>query len=427
MAIRFVCTIVILLAEFYAWLMTATGLQLTQYRPAFGGWIGNAQPFVLAALIHAAISLFYLRLASPVVMSRREKIALATSVPLILIFVLWSIFMSSYSIMFERRTETSFVEVGNRMQAISEKLHTLDDEMSKNYVGAVANLRDRMELEIHKPEPGVLAGCGNRCRTLRRGWTSLQDFQYLNAPALRDRVVTEDLAKELGGLENDFVSVTDRLEGFRGASKVFIDLNRMLSGNMRDPGLQEDSTSGESTQQALQYASRLKEIKRQLDDLRTNDRKLTDSKYRGLTELVKDLNSALENGRVAQVLDLLTILLIAMAPDILCLAMAALARSFTRNSDPVPMLPWGHMFWRRLLRNRRYMPSGMEIDNLKNLVTEQLRYRVSGGTAEPAAGSPPPPPPAPTSGGMSMGGDSNPLLQGLRPHRRPAAREPIIR
>ena len=176
----------------------------------------------------------------------------------------------------------------------------------------------------------------------------------------------------------------------------------------------------------VQYASRLTEMKRQLDDLRANDRKLTDSKYRGLAELVKDLNSAFENGRVAQVLDLLTILLIAMAPDILCLAMAALARSFSKNTEPVPMLPWGHMFWRRLLRNRRYLPSGMEIDNLKNLVTEQLRYRVSGGGPEQptASGQAPPPAHNPASG---LAPDTNPLLQGLRPHRRPAAREPIIR
>ncbi len=428
MAIRFVCTIVILLAEFYAWLMTATGLQLTQYRPAFGGWIGNAQPFVLAALVHAAISLFYLRLASPITMSRREKIALGTSVPLILVFVLWSIFMSSYSIMFERRSETSFVEAGNRIQSISEKLRAIDGEMTANYIGSVNNLRDRMELEIHKPEPGVLAGCGNRCRTLRRAWTALQDFQYLNAPVLRDRPPTIDLAKELSLLENDFVAVSDRLEGFRAASRVFIDLNHLLSGTVRDPNLQEDLGGTEGSVQAIQYASRLTEMKRQLDDLRTNDRKLTDSKYRGLAELVKDLNSAFENGRVAQVLDLLTILLIAMAPDILCLAMAALARSFSKNTEPVPMLPWGHMFWRRLLRNRRYLPSGMEIDNLKNLVTEQLRYRVSGGSPEPSSAPGPSVTPSHNpGGGPGAAPETSPLLQGLRPHRRPAAREPIIR
>ncbi len=441
MAIRLVCTIVILLAEFYAWLMTATGLQLTQYRPAFGGWVGDAQPFVLAALVHAAISLFYLRLASPVTMTRKEKIALGTSVPLILVFVLWSIFMSSYSIMFERRSETSFVEAGNKIQSIAEKLHAIDSEMSSNYVGSVNNLRERMELEIHKPEPGVLAGCGNRCRTVRRAWTALQDFQYLNMPVLRERTPTPDLAKELSLLENDFVAVSDRLEGYRSASRVFLDLNRLLNSNIRD-ALQEDTAVNEGSIQAMQFASRLAGMKKQLDDLRTNDRKLTDAKYRGLAELVKDLNSAFENGRIAQVLDLLTILLIAMAPDILSLAMAALARSFTKNTEPMPMLPWGHMFWRRLLRNRRYLPSGMEIDNLKNLVTEQLRYRVSGGTADqppgpgsltgsasgsgpgpmPGAGHMPghaPPTPAADSG--------NPLLQGLRPHRRPAAREPIIR
>ena len=415
MAIRFVCTAVILLAEFYAWLMTATGLQLTQYRPAFGGWIGNAQPFVLAALVHAAISLFYLRLASPVIMSKREKIALATSVPLILVFVVWSIFMSSYSIMFERRSETSFVEAGNRIEAIAEKLHALDNEMSSNYVGAVNNLRERMELEIHKPEPGVLAGCGNRCRTLRRGWTALQDFQYLNAPVLHDRATAADLAKELSAIENEFLAVSDRLESFRSASRVFIDLNRLINaGGVRDPNLQEDLSGGDGSVQAVQYASRLKEMKRQLDDLRSNDRKLTDSKYRGLAELVKDLNSAFENGRMAQVIDLLTILLIAMAPDILCLAMAALARSFSKNAEPAPMLPWGNMFWRRLLRNKHYLPSGMEIDNLKTLVTEQLRYRVSGSGLDQGPGSG-------SKTGAEPGIETNPLLQGLRPHRRPAA------
>ncbi len=435
MAIRFVCTIVILLAEFYAWLMTATGLQLTQYRPAFGGWVGNAQPFVLAALVHAAISLFYLRLASPVTMSKREKVALATSVPLILVFVLWSIFMSSYSIMFERRSETSFNEAGNKLQAISEKLHAIDTEMTNNYVGTVNNLRERMELEVHKPEPGVVAGCGVRCRTVRRAWTALQDFQYLNTPVLRDRPPTIDLAKELSLAENDFSAVSDRLEGFRSASRVFTDLNRLLNGTVRDPSIPEDLTSIDANVQATQYGSRLKDLKRQIDDLRTNDRKLTDAKYRGLAELVKDLNAAFENGRLAQVLDLLTILLIAMAPDILCLAMAALARSFSKNTEPVPMLPWGHMFWRRLLRNRRYLPSGMEIDNLKNLVTEQLRYRVSGGGPDqPAASGPtlgaslgPSSGPGPATGPTAPSDNTNPLLQGLRPHRRPAAREPIIR
>ena len=430
MAIRFICTVVILLAEFYAWLMTATGLQLTQYRPAFGGWIGNAQPFVLAALVHAAISLFYLRLASPVTMSRKEKIALGSSVPLILIFVLWSIFMSSYSIMFERRSETSFVEAGNRIQSIAEKLHAIDSEMSVNYIGSVTNLRERMELEIQKPEPGVLAGCGNRCRTVRRAWTTLQDFQYLKNPVLHERSPTIDLAKELSLLENDYAAVSDRLEGYRSASRVFVDLNRLLNSNLRD-SLQDDQSNAEGSAQAIQYAARLADMKRQLDDLRANDRKLTDSKYRGLAELVKDLNSAFENGRIAQVLDLLTILLIAMAPDILCLAMAALARSFSKNSEPTPMLPWGHMFWRRLLRNRRYLPSGMEIDNLKNLVTEQLRYRVSGGSADtpPGPGGPSMPPPhhASSSPGPGATAVTNPLLQGLRPHRRPAAREPIIR
>ncbi len=420
MAIRFICTIVILLAEFYAWLMTATGLQLTQYRPAFAGSIGNAQPFVLAALVHAAISLFYLRLASPVTMNRSEKIALATSVPLILIFVIWSIFMSSYSIMFERRTETSFVEAGNRLQAISEKLHALDTETSTNYIGVVNNLRERMEAEISKPEPGVVAGCGNRCRTLRRGWTDLQDFQYLNTPVLHDRATATDLAKELSTLENEYLAVSDRLEGFRSASRVFIDLNRMLNAGIRDPSVQEDTLGGGGSVQAIQYTSRLKEIKHQLDDLRSNDRKLTDSKYRGLTELVKELGSAFDEGRVAQVLDLMTILLIAMAPDILCLAMAALARSFAKSSEPTPMLPWGSMFLRRLLRDRREAPSGKEVDNLKTLVTEQLRHRAHGTSGAAGTGA---------GGAGAAGGAAAELmsLQGLRPLRRPMSRETIVR
>ncbi|CAK0765462.1 conserved membrane hypothetical protein [uncultured Gammaproteobacteria bacterium] len=407
MAIRVLCTVVILLAEFYAWLMTATGLQLTQYRPAFGGWIGDAQPFVLAALVHAAISLFYLRLASPVTMARHEKVALALSVPLITIFVLWSIFMSTYSIMFERRAETSFVEAGNKLQSIFENVRNLDDEMSKYYVGAANNLRERMEFESKKPEPGVLAGCGNRCRTIRRAWTDLQDFQYLNTPALHNRQPYLDLAKELSALENENITVTDRLEGFRAASKVFMDLNRLLSGNIRDATALEDNAVVNASNQSNQYAARLREIQRRLDDLRSNDRKLTDSKYRGLTELVKDIVTASETGKIAQVLDLSTVLLIAMAPDILCLAMAALARSFTSSSEPTPMLPWGQMFWKRLMRNRRYMPSNVEVDNLKNLVAEQLRQRVSGD--QPSRDS------------------SSGLPHGPRLQPRPAAREPIIR
>ncbi|MEI6985326.1 MAG: hypothetical protein WCK65_04285, partial [Rhodospirillaceae bacterium] len=234
MAIRFVCTIVILMAEFYAWLMTATGLQLTQYRPAFGGWIGDAQPFVLAALVHVAISLFYLRLASPVIMTRQEKVALALSVPLILIFVVWSIFMSTYSIMFERRAETSFVEAGNKLEGLSESLRILDGEMTTNYNGVITNIKDRMEQEIKKPEPGVLAGCGNRCKSIRRAWTDLQDFQYLSLPVLRSRTTYTDLAKELSALENEYETISGRLEGFKAAGKVFIDLNRLLSGNTRD-------------------------------------------------------------------------------------------------------------------------------------------------------------------------------------------------
>lgn len=408
MAIRFICTIVILLAEFYAWLMTATGLQLTQYRPAFGGWIGNAQPFVLAALVHAAISLFYLRLASPVSMTRKEKIALALSVPMILIFVLWSIFMSSYSIMFERRAETSFAEAGNKLQGISENLRILDNEMSNYYLGAVSNLRERMELESKRPEPGVLAGCGNRCRMIRRAWTDIQDFQYLSAQVLHDREPYADLAKELSALENEHITVRDRLEGFRGASKVFIDLNRLLSGNTRDTNSPDDSLVNNGSSQAIQYAARLNIIQKRLEDLRINDRKLTDTKYRGLTELVKDIVSASESGKIAQVLDLLTILLIAMAPDILSLAMAALARSFAVSAEPAPMLPWGQMFWKRLIRHRRYMPSGLEVDNLKNLVTEQLRSRMTSESGE-------------------SGAEPRASVQSPRPQRRPAAREPIIR
>ena len=89
----------------------------------------------------------------------------------------------------------------------------------------------------------------------------------------------------------------------------------------------------------------------------------------------------------------------------------------------------GRSLWddarRRLLRNRRYLPSGMEIDNLKNLVTEQLRYRVSGGTPDQAPPSGPPMAPSHNPGSGGTTADTNPLLQGLRPHRRPAAREPM--
>jgi hypothetical protein len=294
--------------------------------------------------------------------------------------------------------------------------------MSTNYTGVIGNLRDRMELEIKKPEPGVLAGCGNRCRTLRRAWTNLQDFQYLNTPTLHDREVTVDLAKELSALENDYIRVSDRSDGYKAASQVFIDLNRLLSGTPRDPNVPDDLATDDTTSsQAIQYSSRLKEIKRQLDDLRANDRQLTDSKFRGLSELVRDIAIASQSGQITQVLDLVTILLIAMAPDILSLAMAALARSYSRTSEATPMLPWAQMFWRRLMRQRRYMPSNVEIDNLKNLVTEQLRYRVSAsGPSQPGVGT------AQTTGQPSSRpsmSDTEHLVQTLRPHRRAATRD----
>ena len=110
MTIRLLSTVVILLASFYAWLMTATGLQLTQYRPAFGGLIGDAQPYVLAALVHAAIMVFYLRLASPWPMSQRERWSMILAAPLVAVFALSAAFLSSYSIMFERRDNNARVE-----------------------------------------------------------------------------------------------------------------------------------------------------------------------------------------------------------------------------------------------------------------------------------------------------------------------------
>ncbi|MEI6984744.1 MAG: hypothetical protein WCK65_01325, partial [Rhodospirillaceae bacterium] len=172
----------------------------------------------------------------------------------------------------------------------------------------------------------------------------------------------------------------------------------------------------------------LRNIKTNLDYLRTNDRKLTDSKYRGLSELVKDIQAAIDTGKVAQVLDMSTILLIAMAPDILSFAMAALARSFTKSTEPTPLLPWGQMFWRRLMRNRRYLPTGIEVDNLKNLVTEQLRYRVSGGPGDQPGQRPPSGAGIGGAGISSSGGlDAAALAQSLRPLRRPVTREPTSR
>jgi|GEM_PF-6271664 len=386
MAIRNLCTAVILLASFYAWLMTATGLQLTQYRPAFGGLIGNAQPYVLAALVHAAITLFYLRLASHNPMARREKTALVLATPLIVVFTLWAIFMASYSIMFERREATARVESGNQLQAIAEELRTIDRQMAGQFVALMANLDQRLEHEINSPDPGVRPGCGPRCREIRALKARLENFQHLCQPALSAGAppAMKDLGQALGTLENEYHQVALRYGDFEIGSKAFGSFNSQVARRLA-AGTGTNGGDGGAGLQARQTKERLDRMQAGLVDLRENERNLTDPKYRGLTELVDDISIAIKNGKMAQVLDLSTVLLIAVAPDIIALAMALLSRTFVRDEVPSPFVPWGRTFWRGLLRSRPRLAEPPEIDSLRGLITEQLSYRVSGLQYHPSA------------------------------------------
>ncbi len=323
---RTVCSGIILLSSFYAWVMTATGIQLTQYRPAFSGWIGLAQPYVLAGLVQVAICFYYLRLASPRSMKRAELIGMISAAPFVLLFVLWTVFMSSYSIMFERRSETAHVESGNLLQSIADELRDLDHQISGNYSSTLANLDQRLENEMVRPEPGVTKGCGPRCREIRAAQSDLQNFQHLREPALGPSTLSNDLGRNLGVLESEQQTMTARLADFSAVLTRFSRLNSVLSER---GGMADDNTSRLSDQ----FHAHLSRLAATLTDLHENQRNLTDAKYRGLTELVNDLSSTLASGQLPRILDMATVLLIALAPDFLSLIMALLSRTPTGDAE----------------------------------------------------------------------------------------------
>jgi hypothetical protein len=368
---RHLCTVVILLSSFYAWLMTATGIQLTQYRPAFAGMVGAAQPYILAGLVHIAITYFYLRLSSPYAMTRRQMISLLAATPLVVVFVVWTVFMSSYSIMFERRSETAQIESENRLQSIAEELRSIDRQMAGTYLSTLTNLGQRLENEINRPEPGVKQGCGKRCREIRSVQSELQNFQHLQTPLLSPFRFGSDLARALGTLENEQQQVLVRLSDFEAALGKFSGLNAVLAERL----VNADEISSRLSDQ---FRTQIQRVGVKLAELRDNDRNLTDTKYRGMNELVNDVRSALASGQVARILDMFTVILIAVAPDFLNLIMALLSRSLSRGEEAATsggMADW----WKRkrLWLSRRGQDA--ELEKAKALVKAHLAERGRSG------------------------------------------------
>ena len=320
------CTVMILTSSFYAWLMTATGIQLTQYRPAFSGLVGDAQPYVLAGLVHIAITYFYLRLSSPTLMNRREMVAMLSAAPLVFIFVGWSVFMSSYSIMYERRSETARVESSNELQMISDDMRQIDRQMVSNFASTLTNLSQRMENEILRPEPGVKQGCGPRCREIRSAQTDFQNYQHLLTPLFVSATISADLGKVLGSLEGELQQVEARFADFDAALIKFGRLNALLAERVAP-------VEEVSSRLSAQFRIQIERLRVKLTNLRGNERNLTDAKYRGLTELVNDVSTAITSGQIARLLDLFTVILIAVAPDFLCLIVALLSRSLTNKTE----------------------------------------------------------------------------------------------
>ena len=398
---RTMCSAIILLSSFYAWLMTATGIQLTQYRPAFSGWAGAAQPYVLAGLVQIAIAYYYLRLASPRLMGRREVTSMIIAAPFVLIFVIWTIFMSSYSIMYERRSETARVESGNDLQSIAMELRDIDRQISLNYSSTLVNLDQRLASEITSPEPGVVKGCGPRCREIRSAQSELQNFQHLREPALGPSMIGNDLGRGLGALEAEQQTVSARFADFDAALSKFSRMNSVLAG--RGPVADEGASrlSG-------QFRVHLERLRARLVDLRSNERNLTDAKYRGLTELVHDLSSAISSGETPRILDMMTILLIAIAPDFLSLIMALLSRTSMPEAEPkhVAEVDGMGVLVRKLRRHLWRRSTAEEVTEVKAVVKEHLLSRartdqLSGAISARAAvkkaaeGLPPEPPSPP--------------------------------
>jgi hypothetical protein len=88
-----------------------------------------------------------------------------------------------------------------------------------------------------------------------------------------------------------------------------------------------------------QYRGQLERLRTTLAALRSDDRDLTDAKFRGLTELVNDVSSGIASGQTARLLDLFTVFLIAAAPDFLSLIVALLARTLRTHEPELPAPP----------------------------------------------------------------------------------------
>ncbi len=403
---RKLCSGIILLSSFYAWLMTATGIQLTQYRPAFAGIIGEAQPYVLAGLVHIAITYYYLRLASPEIMGRRQLMSMIAAAPLVLLFVGWTVFMSSYSIMFERRSETARVESGNQLQSIADELRDLDRQIAVNYSSTLSNLDMRLENEISKPEPGVTKGCGKRCREIRSVQSELQNFQHLREPGLGRSAIGTDLARALGVLEGEQQTIAARLADFDAALAKFSRLNAVLAERAL-------GTDDVSSRLSGQFRGHLERLRGKLAGLRGDERNLTDAKYRGLTELVNDLSSAIASGQTPRILDLFTIVLIAVAPDFLSVIMALLSRTLVSEAEPQRVAEVDGLGVMMKRWHRKLLPrsSASEMAEVKAVVREHLNTRVraeqltgpaalgGSGGANGSAGYVPEPPPKPVQSG----------------------------
>ncbi|MEI8393202.1 MAG: hypothetical protein WCF85_00600 [Rhodospirillaceae bacterium] len=381
--------------------MTATGIQLTQYRPAFAGIVGEAQPYVLAGLVHFAITYFYLRLASPHRMGQREVWSMVAAAPLVFLFVAWTVFMSSYSIMFERRSETAQVESGNQLQSIADELRDLDRQIAVNYTSTLTNLDQRLESELSKPEPGVIKGCGRRCREIRAVQSEMQNYQNLRAPVLGPPIIGADLARALGQLEGEQQTIGARLADFDAALSKFGRLNTVLAERAVTAAGTLPVEEGTSRLSA-QFRGHLERLRIKLAGLRDNERNLTDSKYRGLTELVNDLSSVVASGQVPRILDMVTILLIAVAPDFLSVIMALLSRTLVvePESESVRTEVDGlGVMMKRLRRNLFRRSNAKDMEQVKAVVKEHLSARVRSDIISPAPAmapirdySPEPPP-----------------------------------
>ncbi len=375
---RTMCSGIILLSSFYAWLMTATGIQLTQYRPAFSGWVGAAQPYVLAGLVQIAIAYYYLRLASPRLMGKREVTSMIIAAPFVLVFVCWTIFMSSYSIMYERRSETARVESGNDLNSIADEFRDLDRQISINYGSTLVNLDQRLANEITSPEPGVPKGCGRRCREIRSVQSELQNFQHLREPSLGPSTIGKDLGRGLGVLEGEQQTVAARLADFEVVLSKFSRLNAVLAERGPTTAERGPVTEDVSSRLSGQFRSHLERLRGRLAGLRGNERNLTDAKYRGMTELVHDLTSAISSGETPRILDMSTIILIAIAPDFLSLIMALLSRTSTPEVEPkhVAEVDGMGVLVKKLRRQLWRRSTAEEVTEVKAVVKEHLLSRA---------------------------------------------------